>query len=162
MQGELPGPDDTDSEYINGCQDPFDSQNPYDRAIKFLASVCGGELEHNDLISSSLKVDTNIISAPQPATAAVACQKLGGQSAALPTSPLTIPTPDDLEMLEQVVEVGNDKQEWEICDIISKEDVDGEPHYWVQWSATLVRKCEIGKARALIARFKAGLRAQRK
>jgi hypothetical protein len=28
--------------------------------------------------------------------------------------------------------VVNDKQEWEICDIISKEDVDGVPHYWVQ------------------------------
>jgi hypothetical protein len=33
-----------------------------------------------------------------------------------------------------------DKQEWEICDIVGKEDVDGVPHYWVQWSATLVSK----------------------
>jgi hypothetical protein len=65
-------------------------------------------------------------------------------------------------MLEQAVEVANDKQEWEICDIIGKEDVDGVPHYWVQWSATLVPKYEMGKARALIARFEAGLRAQRK
>jgi hypothetical protein len=56
----------------------------------------------------------------------------------------------------------DDKQEWEVCDIIDKEDVDGVPHYWVQWSATLVPKCEMGKARALIAIFEAGLRAQRK
>jgi hypothetical protein len=55
--------------------------------------------------------------------------------------------------------VANDKQEWEISDIIGKEDVDGVPHYWVQWSATLVPKYEMGKARALIARFEAGLRA---
>jgi hypothetical protein len=60
------------------------------------------------------------------------------------------------------VAVADNKQEWEICDIVSKEDVDGVPHYWVQWSATLVPKCEMGKARALIARFEAGLLAQRK
>jgi hypothetical protein len=65
-------------------------------------------------------------------------------------------------MPEQAVEVANDKQEWEICDIVGKEDVNGVLHYWVQWSATLVPKCEMGKARALIARFEAGLRAQRK
>jgi hypothetical protein len=73
-----------------------------------------------------------------------------------------IPTLDEAEMPEQAVEVANDKQEWEICDIVGKEDVNGVLHYWVQWSATLVPKCEMGKARALIARFEAGLRAQRK
>jgi hypothetical protein len=56
----------------------------------------------------------------------------------------------------------NDKQEWEICGIIDKENVGGVPHYWVQWSPTLVPKSEIGKARALVARFEAGLRAQHK
>jgi hypothetical protein len=61
-----------------------------------------------------------------------------------------------------VVEVANDKQEREICDIISKEDADSVPHYWVQWNATLVSKYEIGKARALVARFEARLRAQGK
>ena len=40
-----------------------------------------------------------------------------------------IPALDDPEMPEQAVEVANDKQEWEVCDIISKEDVDGVPHY---------------------------------
>ena len=39
---------------------------------------------------------------------------------------------------QPVAEVANDKQEWEICDIIAKEDADGVPHYWVQWSATLL------------------------
>ena len=58
--------------------------------------------------------------------------------------------------------MANDKQEWEICDIVGKEDVDGVPHYWVQWSVTLVPKSEMGKARAFVARFEAGLRAQRK
>jgi hypothetical protein len=56
--------------------------------------------------------------------------------------------------------VANDKQEWETYDIISKEDADGVPHYWVQWSATLVPKYDIGKARALTDRFEGQLRAQ--
>ena len=54
------------------------------------------------------------------ATAAVICQKLDDQSATLAGSPSTIPAPDDPEMPEQAVEVANDKQEWEICDIIGK------------------------------------------
>jgi hypothetical protein len=70
-------------------------------------------------------------------------------------------TLDDPERSPQVA-VADDKQEWEICDIVGKEDVDGVPHYWVQWSVTLVPKYEMGKARALVARFEAGLRAQLK
>jgi hypothetical protein len=61
-----------------------------------------------------------------------------------------------------VAEVADNKQEWEICDIVGKEDVNGVPHYWEQWSVTLVPKSEMGKARALVARFEAGLRAQRR
>lgn len=165
MQDELPGADNTESEYTKGCQDTFNGQDPYDGAIRLLAAVCDGKLEHNDSMDSDPK-DTNIMSAPQPATAATVFQEsvigIDGQSATLVRSPSAIPAPDDPEMLEQAVEVATDKQEWEICDIIGKEDVDGEPHYWVQWSATLVPKCEIGKARALVARFEAQLRAQRK
>jgi hypothetical protein len=86
---------------------------------------------------------------------------IDSQSATL-SSPSAISALDDPEIPKQAVEVANDNQEWEIYNIISKEDVDGVPHYWVQWSATLVPKCEIGKARALIARFKVGLQAQRK
>src|ERR1700733_6287400 len=60
------------------------------------------------------------------------------------------------------VAVADNKQEWEIYDIVGKEDVDGVLHYWVQWSVTLVPKYEMGKARDLVARFEAGLRAQHK
>jgi hypothetical protein len=38
-------------------------------------------------------------------------------------------TLDDPAISPQVAEVANDKQEWEICDIVGKEYVDGEPHY---------------------------------
>jgi hypothetical protein len=69
---------------------------------------------------------------------------------------------DDPGKSPQVVEVADDKQEWEICDIVGKEDIDGVPHYWVQWSATLVAKYDMGNARALVAGFEARLRAQRR
>jgi hypothetical protein len=71
VQDELAAANDTKSEYTRGCQDPFNSQDPYDRAIKLLAAVCDNELEHNNLINSRLKEDTNIRSATQPATAAI-------------------------------------------------------------------------------------------
>jgi len=37
-------------------------------------------------------------------------------------------TLDDPEQPPQVA-VADNKQEWEICDIVGKEDVDGVPHY---------------------------------
>jgi hypothetical protein len=115
VQDELPAADDTELEYTKGCQDPFDGQDPYDGAIKLLATVCGNELEHNNAIDSRPKEDTNIMSAPQPATAAVICQEsvmaIDGQSPPLAGSPSIIPAPDDPEMPEQAVKVANDKQE---------------------------------------------------
>ena len=36
------------------------------------------------------------------------------------------------------------KQEWEVRDIIGKQDVNGVIHYLVEWSATLVPKYESG------------------
>jgi hypothetical protein len=51
-------------------------------------------------------------------------------------------------------------QEWEISDIIGKEVFDGEVHYLVEWSASLVLKCELGKAKVLVDKFEARLRAQ--
>ena len=71
MQDELPAANDAKSEYTKGCQDPFNGQDPYDGAIKPLAAVCDGKLEHNDSMDGGPKEDTNIISAPQPATAAM-------------------------------------------------------------------------------------------
>jgi hypothetical protein len=152
----------TELEYTRGCQDPFNSQDLYNRAIKLLAAICDSELEHNNSMDSGPKEDTNITSVPQPAKVAMASQEsviaIDDQSA----SPLAMPVLDDPGVPQQVVEVANDKQEWEICGIIDKEDIDGVLHYWVQWSPTLVPKYKIGKASALVAKFEAGLRAQRK
>lgn len=95
-------------------------------------------------------------SAPPKLVAAV-----DGQFATLAATSLIGSVLDGSGMPPQLAEVADNKQEWEICDIVGKEDVDGVPHYWIQWSATLVPKFEMGKARALVARFEAGLRAQR-
>jgi hypothetical protein len=101
----------------------------------------------------------------QAATAATAPQELvaaiDGQSATLAATTLMKSTLNNPGIPQQV-EVANDKHEWEIYGIIDKEDVDGIPHYWVQWSPTLVPKYEMGKASALVARFEAGLQAQHK
>jgi hypothetical protein len=59
-----------------------------------------------------------------------------------------------------MAEVTDGKLEWEIRDIIGKEVVDGEVHYLVEWSATLMPKCELGKAKGLVDKFEARLRAQ--
>jgi hypothetical protein len=49
-----------------------------------------------------------------------------------------------------VAEVADGKQEWEIRDIIWKEVVNGEMHYLVEWSATLVPIYELGNAVTLM------------
>jgi hypothetical protein len=137
-------------------------QDPYDEAIKLLAAVYDGKLEHNESMDGGEKEDSDVTNSPQthannmsyssrmtPALAATAPQGLAvaiySQFTTPAKSPSTIPESDDLEIAEQAAEVANDKQEWEVCDIIGKEDIDREPHYWVQWSATLVSKCDIGK-----------------
>ena len=59
MQDELPAADDTESEYTKGCQDPFNSQDPYNGAIKLLAAVCDSELEDNDSMDGGPKEELN-------------------------------------------------------------------------------------------------------
>jgi hypothetical protein len=155
------------------CQDPYGGQDPYDESIKLLATA-----SNDDPIDNRLKEDSDVISALQshendgchspyitPAPAAPAPQEsvaaIDGQSATL-TAAALMKSALDGPGSPQVAEVADNKQEWEICDIVSKEDVDGVPRYWVQWSITLVPKSKMRKARALVARFEAGLRAQRK
>jgi hypothetical protein len=52
--------------------------------------------------------------------------------------------------------VANDMREWEICDAIGKEDIDGLPQCWVLWSATLVADMKWGRE-GYGNRFEAGL-----
>jgi hypothetical protein len=155
-------------------QDPYSGQDPYNESMKLLATA--GEDEPTN---GRLKEDSDVISAPQshendrsqspyiiPAPAATVPQELvaaiDGQSATLAATALMKSALGGPGIPQQVAEVANDKQEWEICVIIDKEDIDGVQHYWVQWSPTLVPKSEMGKASTLVARFEAGLRAQRK
>jgi hypothetical protein len=157
-------------------QDPYGGQDPYNETMKLLATA------GDEPIDGGLKEDGDVISAPQshendrshsprmtPAPAALAATEpqesvaaIDGQSATLAATALMKPALDGPGIPQQVVEVANDKREWEICGIINKEYIDGVPHYWVQWSPTLVPKSEMEKASALVARFEAGLRAQRK
>jgi hypothetical protein len=56
---------------------------------------------------------------------------IDSQSATLAATTLMKSTLNNLKIPQQV-EVANDKQEWEICSIIDKEDIDSVLHYWVQ------------------------------
>jgi len=81
------------------------------------------------------------------ATAATAAQPaIDGQSATLARSALVMSESNDPEKPQQVVD--------------GKEVLDGEVHYLVEWSATLVPKYELGTAKALVEKFEARLRAQ--
>jgi hypothetical protein len=114
VQDELLAADDIESEYTKSCQDSFNGQDPYDRAIKLLAAVCDSELEHNDSMDGRPKEDTNIMNTPQPATTAMVSQEsvaaIDGQSATLAVTALMKSALDDPAMPPQMTEVANDKQ----------------------------------------------------
>jgi hypothetical protein len=71
---------------------------------------------------------------------------MDSQSVTLPQTALMKSALDDLGRPPQVV-VTDSKQEWEICDILKEEYIDGVPHYWVQWTVTLVPESDMGKAK---------------
>jgi hypothetical protein len=139
MQNELPAVDDPKLECIKDTQDPFNSQDPYAEASKLLAAAGDGESERNDSMDGGPKEDSDVIRPLQSRAndmsqsphithtlAATALQEsvgaMNGQSA---SSSSIISASDDRGRPQEVVEVANDKQEWEICGIIGKEDVDG-------------------------------------
>jgi hypothetical protein len=49
---------------------------------------------------------------------------------------------DDVERSEEVAQVVDANQEWEICNITGKEDVNGVVHYLVEWNPTLMPERE--------------------
>jgi hypothetical protein len=59
---------------------------------------------------------------------------------AVATPPSLLESGNDVEMPEQMAAVVGANEEWEIRDIIGKEDVDGVVHYLVEWNPTLVPK----------------------
>jgi hypothetical protein len=71
-------------------------------------------------------------------------------------SPTTPPTEPQL-----AVQAIDDNQDWEVHKIIGKEDVDGELHYLVDWSPTLVRENALGHAKELVDEFEARVLAKR-
>jgi hypothetical protein len=138
--------------------------------MKLLATAGDGEP-----VDGGLKENSDTISTPQnneidrshslhttpapPATAPQVIAAIDDQSATLVRRAL-IPESNNPETPQPVAEAEDDKQEWEISDIVGKEVVDGQVHYLVEWSATLVPKCELGKAKVLVDKFEARLLAQ--
>lgn len=69
------------------------------------------------------------------------------------------PPPTEPKLAAQVIGAN---QDWEVRQIIGKEDVDGVLHYLVDWSATLVPEYSLGHAKELVEEFEARLLAQRR
>jgi len=157
-----------DDLYLEGSnyQDPYGGQNPYDEAMELLATagddepIDDGLKEDSDAINAPLSDENDKSQSPQlppapaapaaPAPAATAPQEpvaaMNSQSVTLPQTALMKSALDDLGRPPQVV-VTDSKQEWEICDILKEEYIDGVPHYWVQWTVTLVPESDMGKAK---------------
>jgi hypothetical protein len=51
------------------------------------------------------------------------------------------------QQVAEVADVADGKQEYEVCDIICKEVVNGEMYYLVEWTVTLVPEYELVKRR---------------
>lgn len=171
MRDELPAADDPSLEGAKDCEDR------YDEAIELLAATSNGELERDGSKNGEPKEDSDVVGVPQSGmndrshsphmTAAVAAAALqqsevpiDGEVATLARTASMTYKSNDFAKSQQVAAVVDDNREWEIRDIIGKEDVDGVPHDLVEWHATLVPKYELKKARALVDKFEARLRAQ--
>jgi hypothetical protein len=149
-------------------------QDPDNEAIGPLTAIDDNEPEH-DVCSDSPPIETsggrsqrskNDRSHSPHMTAAAAAASpqqpealVGREVSVLAGSTSVASTLDDLTRLQEMAEV-DDKQEWEIDDIIDREDIDGVPHYWVEWMPTLVPKYHLKNATALVNKFEARLRAE--
>ena len=77
--------------------------------------------------------------------------------ATIATPPSLSESGDSLERPEQMAEAVDADKEWEIRDIIGKEDVDGVVHYLVEWNPTLVPKYALKNAKEMVNKFEARL-----
>jgi hypothetical protein len=82
--------------------------------------------------------------------------KLASTARTTPASESAPPT--EPQLCPQVIDADRD---WEVRQIIGKEDVDGVLHYLVDWYPTLLPEHSLGHAKELVDKFEARLRAQR-
>ena len=82
--------------------------------------------------------------------------RLISSSRSTPASEVTSPT--ELEVCPVVTDVDPD---WDVRDIIGKEDFDGVSYYLVDWHPTLLPVHSLGHAKELVDKFEARIGAQR-
>jgi hypothetical protein len=82
--------------------------------------------------------------------------RLTSSSRSTPASEVTSPT--ELEVCPMVTDVD---QDWDVREIIGKEDLDGVTYYLVDWHPTLLPEHSLGHAEELVQKFEARIRAQR-
>ena len=69
-----------------------------------------------------------------------------------PKSSVSETAPTEIQLYPQVMDAN---QEWEMREITGEEDVNGVPHYLVEWCPTLVPKDSMGNGQELVAEFEA-------
>jgi hypothetical protein len=127
-----------------------------DEALDIVVTLCNGKMEM-DSCSVAVRDSSDTTSQRQARMSDVFQSP---QLAATIATPSLSESGGGLERPEQTAEVVDADQEWEIRDIIGKEDVDGVVHYLVEWNPTLVPKYTLKNAKEMVNKFEARLRAQ--
>jgi hypothetical protein len=133
------------------------NESASDKVLDIVATLCDGKMEM-DSRGVAVRDGSDTTSQPQARMSDVF--QSPHLTATIATSSSLSESGDDRERPEQMAEVVDADQEWEICNIVGKEDVDGVVHYLVEWNPTLVPKYVLKNAKEMVNKFEARLRAQ--
>jgi hypothetical protein len=125
-----------------------------DKALDIVVTLCDSKIEI-DSCSVTVQDSSDTTSQQQACMSDVFQSQLTATFATLSLSE----SGDGFERPEQMAEVVDTDQEWEICDIIRKEDVDGVVYYLVEWNPTLVSKYVLKNAKEMVNKFETWLQA---
>jgi hypothetical protein len=80
------------------------------------------------------------------------------------TTARTAPASEPVSLAEPqlVTEAMDADREWEVLDILGREDIDGVRYYWVKWGPTPVAAHLLGHAKELVDEFEARVQARRR
>jgi len=132
--------DDSDSGSTNNIQNftklipgRQSDESASDKALDIVATLGDSEMEMD---SRGVVVRDGSDTTGQPQARMSDVFQSPHLTAAIATPPSLSESGDGLERPEQIAEVVDADQEWEIRDIIRKEDVNGVVHHLVEWNPT--------------------------
>lgn len=145
-----------------GSREDIDHSDPnesgdgdsWSKRRKFSAPLSGGTALNSPLQRSPPPIsegdeDDGTLSSSSNSSAASTARTNPASESAPPTKP---------QLCLQLIDAN---QDWEVRQIIGKEDINGEPHYLVDWQPTLLPRHSLGDAKELVDNFEARLKARR-